>query len=167
MTILILFVSLLGSSILVSIPTSSAQEQQQIPNWIKNVSGWWANNEISEKEFLDAMKFAHNPIKDIIDLQNKLCEQLDIAKREVPSDNVNEDLKESVLKSVISKIDQAIKIGDKSERQEAISNLHAEAQQDFIEANPESEKEIKSFIDEALKSAFREQILSDSISVFR
>ena len=118
---------------------------------------------ISEKEFLDAMKFAHNPIKDIIDLQNKLCEQLDIAKREVPSDNVNEDLKESVLKSVISKIDQAIKIGDKSERQEAISNLHAEAQQDFIEANPESEKEIKSFIDEALKSAFREQILSDSI----
>ena len=40
------------------------------------------------------MKFAHNPIKDIIDLQNKLCEQLDIAKREVPSDNINEDLKE-------------------------------------------------------------------------
>ena len=58
------------------------------------------------------------------------------------SEEVNEDLKESVLKSVISKIDQAIKIGDKSEREDAISNLHAEAQQDFIEANPNQKKKL-------------------------
>ena len=71
MTILILFVSLLGSSILVSIPTSSAQEQQQIPNWIKNVSGWWANNEISEKEFLSAIEYLIN--HNIISLGHTPC----------------------------------------------------------------------------------------------
>ena len=47
--VLIMFFSLVGSSILV--PNSSAQDTQ-IPGWIKNVAGWWANGEISENEFL-------------------------------------------------------------------------------------------------------------------
>mgnify|MGYP000538028117 CR=1 FL=1 len=47
--ILILSFSLIGSGILV--PNSSAQDAQ-IPGWIKNVAGWWANGEISENEFL-------------------------------------------------------------------------------------------------------------------
>jgi polyribonucleotide nucleotidyltransferase len=118
---------------------------------------------ITEKEFLDAMKFAHNPIKEIISLQNQLCDQLDIAKREIPSDNVDDELKNDVLKSVSSKIDSAIKIADKAERQEAISALQSEAQENFSESHPESVKEIKSFIDDALKVAFREQILSDKV----
>jgi len=48
----------MGSSIL--IPNSSAQEEIQIPNWIKNVAGWWANNEISEKEFLAGIEYLIN-----------------------------------------------------------------------------------------------------------
>ena len=48
----------MGSSIL--IPNSSAQEEIQIPNWIKNVAGWWAVNEISEKEFLAAIEYLIN-----------------------------------------------------------------------------------------------------------
>ena len=56
--VLILLFSLIGSSIL--IPNSSAQEETQIPNWIKNVAGWWANNEISEKEFLAGIEYLIN-----------------------------------------------------------------------------------------------------------
>ena len=57
--ILILFFSLMGSSVL-SIPNSSAQEGTQIPNWIKNVAGWWANDEISEIEFLAGIEYLIN-----------------------------------------------------------------------------------------------------------
>ena len=53
--VLIILFSLIGSSIL--IPNSSAQEETQIPYWIKDVAGWWANNEISEKEFLDGLSY--------------------------------------------------------------------------------------------------------------
>ena len=56
--VLITFVSLIGSSILV--PNSSAQEDTQIPSWIKNVAGWWANGEISENEFLDGITYLIN-----------------------------------------------------------------------------------------------------------
>ena len=56
--VLIMFVSLIGSSIL--IPNSSAQEDTQIPSWIKNVAGWWANDEISEIEFLAGIEYLIN-----------------------------------------------------------------------------------------------------------
>ena len=56
--VLIILFSLIGSGIL--IPNSSAQEETQIPNWIKNVAGWWANNEITEKEFLAGIEYMIN-----------------------------------------------------------------------------------------------------------
>ena len=56
--VLITSFSLIGSSIL--IPNSSAQEETQIPSWIKNVAEWWAANEISEKEFLTGIEYLIN-----------------------------------------------------------------------------------------------------------
>ena len=58
-TVLILSLSLLASGIL-SIPNSSAQEDTEIPDWIKNVAGWWANDEISENEFLTGIEYMIN-----------------------------------------------------------------------------------------------------------
>jgi len=56
--VLIILFSLIGSSTLV--PNSSAQEETQIPNWVKNNAGWWAANEISEKEFLAGIEYLIN-----------------------------------------------------------------------------------------------------------
>jgi hypothetical protein len=56
--VLITLFSIIGSSIL--IPNSTAQEETQIPNWIKNVAGWWATSEISEKEFLAGIEYLIN-----------------------------------------------------------------------------------------------------------
>ena len=55
---LIILFSIIGSNIL--IPNSSAQEETQIPDWVKNVAGWWANNDISEKEFLAGIEYLIN-----------------------------------------------------------------------------------------------------------
>ena len=56
--VLIMFFSLIGSSILV--PNSSAQKDTQIPGWIKNVAGWWANGEISENVVLSGIGYLIN-----------------------------------------------------------------------------------------------------------
>ena len=42
------------------IPTSKAQEDTQIPSWVKNVAGWWANDEISGNEFLNGIEYLIN-----------------------------------------------------------------------------------------------------------
>jgi len=55
--ILILSFSLIGSGILV--PNSSAQDAQ-IPDLIKNVASWWANDDISENEFLTGIEYLIN-----------------------------------------------------------------------------------------------------------
>ena len=67
--VLIILFSLIGSSILV--PNSSAQEETQIPDWVKNVAGWWATNEISEKEFLGAIEYLIN--NNVIDIPFVPC----------------------------------------------------------------------------------------------
>ncbi len=67
--VLILFFSLMGSSILV--PNSSAQEETQIPDWIKNIAGWWANGEISENEFVNGIEYLIN--NNIISLVHVPC----------------------------------------------------------------------------------------------
>ena len=38
---------------------SSAQDAQ-IPNWIKNVAGWWASGVISENEFVTGIEYLIN-----------------------------------------------------------------------------------------------------------
>ena len=60
LTALILSFSLIGSGTL--IPNSSAQEETQIPSWIKNVAEWGANDEISENEFLTGIEYLINNI---------------------------------------------------------------------------------------------------------
>ena len=56
--VLIILFSLIGSSIF--IPNSSAQEESQIPDWVKNVAGWWATNDISEKELIAEVNKMNN-----------------------------------------------------------------------------------------------------------
>jgi len=69
--VLIMFFSLIGSSILV--PNSSAQKDTEIPGWIKNVAGWWANGEIPENQFLNAIAYLIN--KNIISLSFVPCSE--------------------------------------------------------------------------------------------
>ncbi len=68
--ILILSFSLIGSGILV--PDSSAQDAQ-IPGWIKNVAGWWADGDISENEFSIGIEYLIN--NNIILLQSVPCNE--------------------------------------------------------------------------------------------
>ena len=56
----ILFISLIGSSVLANVPNSYGQGDTQIPSWIKNVAGWWANDEISGSEFLTGIEYLIN-----------------------------------------------------------------------------------------------------------
>ena len=65
-------------------PNSLAQEDIQIPGWIKNVAGWWANGEISETEFLTGIEYLIN--NNIILLNYVPCNTVDASSTElIPS----------------------------------------------------------------------------------
>ena len=52
-----LFISVL----LVAVPSLTyAQDEYEVPDWVKNTAGWWATDAISEKEFVNAIEFLVN-----------------------------------------------------------------------------------------------------------
>jgi hypothetical protein len=83
--ILILSFSLIGSGILV--PNSSAQDAQ-IPDWIRDVAGWWASGDISENEFLTAIEYLINNniiLIDFIPCNDKIQSQTISPSKSVPA----------------------------------------------------------------------------------
>ena len=118
---------------------------------------------ITEEEFLDAMKFAHGPIKELISLQNKLVSEIEVVKREIIEDEPDSELEKAVSDLVSSKINKAIKTSDKADRDNLITALKEEAVTAFEESHPESNKIVSSFVNDHLKKAFRDQILSDKV----
>jgi len=82
--VLILSFSLIGSGILV--PNSSAQDAQ-IPNWIKNVAGWWASGDISENEFLTGIEYLINNniiLIDFVPCNDEIQSQTTSSSKSVP-----------------------------------------------------------------------------------
>jgi len=82
--VLILSFSLIGSGILV--PNSSAQDAQ-IPNWIKNVAGWWGSGDISENEFVTGIEYLINNniiLIDFVPCNDEIQSQTTSSSKSVP-----------------------------------------------------------------------------------
>ena len=118
---------------------------------------------ISEEILIEALKFAHTSIIDIIDMQKEMIKDLNVVKRDIDPIEKNEKLELSVKKLVEKEITKIIKIADKMERQNASDSLLSDTLTKLEEEFPESEKEIKEIIDDKFKVAFRGQILEKGI----
>jgi len=52
--IILLFVLVTG---IVAFPLAASAQSDAIPAWIKNTAGWWADDQISETEFVNSMEY--------------------------------------------------------------------------------------------------------------
>lgn len=118
---------------------------------------------ISEEDFVLALEFSHDFIKQIIDLQKQVVADFAVEKRAIPGADENEALEKAVESAVKADIDKAIQISDKLKREKAIEAIHEKALSDLEEAYPESEKIIDGYVSDHLKEAFREQILAKGV----
>jgi len=41
----------------VAFPLAASAQSDSIPSWIKNTAGWWADDQISEAEFVNSMEY--------------------------------------------------------------------------------------------------------------
>ncbi len=80
-------------------------------------------NEISEEEFLGAVEFAHQNIKQIIASIDQLAKKSGKAKREYPVQRVNSDLDAWVRKTFRKDVAKAMRIVEKHERETAFDAL--------------------------------------------
>ncbi len=117
-------------------------------------------NELTEEEMLAALEFGHERIKKLVALQHDLRAKLGKEKLVVAEAEVNEELAGKVKDLAHSKMEDALKIPGKHERQDAIDAIKDELKETL---NPEGDEgiksEIKSLFHDLEYELVREQIL--------
>lgn len=122
--------------------------------------------EVSEKEMVDAIKFAHDAIKTQCHILNELTELAGKKqKREYSHEENDEELRQSVRTELYDKIYQIAKSGlPKQDRRESIKNIFEEFESRFSEEELEEKSQMLGrYFHEVEKEAVRKMILKEKI----
>ena len=122
------------------------------------------SKEVSEQELLDALKFAQQEIKKIVDLQNQLRAEAGKPKWVVTEKTVDANLKKDVYDLAEAKFKEIVySILAKEERSAKNKELSESVKQALAEKYPEQEKVIGEILHDMEKDLMRERILKEGI----
>jgi polyribonucleotide nucleotidyltransferase len=151
---------------LVANPTFSELEQSDIDlvvagtkEFVNMVEG--ECREVSESDLLSALQFGHEKIKQIIGLQEELKARLGKPKPEVEVPLRDPELVEAVTALALEKIKEANRSPEKLERQEKLDTLLDSVTLELLERFPETERKIKTILEDLEKSDMRQMILKE------
>ena len=117
-------------------------------------------NEQSEKTVVESLKFAHEHIRNIIDLEKELFDAVQVEKLLEPEADLNSELEAAVGGKLGSKINDIISIKEKQDQSDAKEELTKGILEDLKEDFPEQENEINSIIKDYFRTSIREMILT-------
>lgn len=119
-------------------------------------------HEVSEKDFIEAIKFAHESIKLLCRMQNELREECGKPKMEVVKPEVNNELAEDVKNTIFSKLQELHRtILTKEQRHLQNKELFDFLQETLKEKYPEQEEVIAKIYDDLQYEDMREMILGE------
>ncbi len=106
-----------------------------------------ASSEISEDDFIAAMEFAHNWIREINALQRELMALVNVKKREVASSEPPAELVQAIENAIVEKIRKQIRIESSKEERSAfrteVKTLATDAVAAVVAANPDAYADVK------------------------
>ena len=118
-------------------------------------------NEISEQEFLEGLRTAHETIRQLNALQRELLGRNSQAKRELPNKDINPEIVEAVTGKSLARVKEVVRIGEKEEREAALDALMTEMTEAFAEQFPEQEGAVKTVVHKLEKQEMRRMILEE------
>lgn len=122
------------------------------------------SKEISESDLLNALKFSHNEIKKIVQLQLELKNEAGKAKRETKSAEIDEALKKDVYDLAHDKYKEIVhSVLSKEDRSAKNKELTNSVQESLKEKYPEKEKVIGGILHDLEKELMRSRILAEGI----
>lgn len=123
-----------------------------------------SSKEVSEETILEAIEFGHLAIQPVIDLQEKMAEELGKAKNDYPSFAVSEALKSQVHDRALPAIQEILAAGhEKVELKEAVSALKKEIVEELSADEEISADDVREAFEDVYKLAVRERILTEGI----
>jgi len=120
-------------------------------------------NEVPEEVILDAIMFAHEEIKKIVEFIEEIVKEVGKPKMELNLYKVPEDIDTAVRAYAEGKMREAIQTYDKMERLENMDAVEAETKAYFEEIYPDNGKDIGNVLYAITKEQVRSLILDDGI----
>ena len=120
-------------------------------------------NEVPEMEILDAIMFAHEEIKKIVDFINDIVAEVGKPKQDTELYKVPEEIETAVREYAVDKMREAVHTVEKQERLDNMDAVEVETQEHFAEIFPDSEKDIGNALYTITKEQVRSLILDDGI----
>ena len=119
--------------------------------------------EVPEDVMLDAIMFAHEEIKKIVEFIEQIVAEVGKPKMDVNLYKVPEDIDTAVRTFAEDKMKTAIQTYDKMERQANMDAVEAEAKEHFMEIYPDNENDINSVLYNITKEQVRRMILDEGV----
>ena len=120
-------------------------------------------NEVPESVMLDAILFAHEEIKKIVEFIDEIVAEVGKPKQETNLYKIPEDINAAVRSYAVDKMKTAIKTVEKQERLDNMDAVEVETKEHFAEIYPDNEKDIANVLYNITKECVRSMILDDGI----
>ncbi|HEY5005083.1 MAG TPA: polyribonucleotide nucleotidyltransferase [Ktedonobacteraceae bacterium] len=117
--------------------------------------------ELPEDLMLEAVRFGHEALQDIIKMQEKLAQLVNVTKRTFAPPLVNEELRSKVSAFVLPRFEAAVNNPNKAARSTALSQVQDELVAEVGTQYPDRLKDIITFYEKELKSYVRNNILDN------
>ena len=119
-----------------------------------------SSDEVSEEDMLEALMFGHEAIKELIEFEEKIVEEVGLPKKDYEIVKIDEEINSKVRDIITVKMVNAIQIEEKLARQEKIDELKEEVRETFREMYKESEdiNSVINQVDEVLEAIEYEEI---------
>lgn len=115
--------------------------------------------EVSEELFLEALDFAHEQIRRLIEFQNEFKRELGKPEREWEPFITTEEVAEAVKKAAGDRVGELVSISDKQQRKARQKEIKEEIREQLAEQFPEQEKQIGWALEDLVKDAMRGQVI--------
>lgn len=122
-------------------------------------------NEIPEDVMLDAIMFAHEEIKKIVEFQEKIIAEVGKPKMEYTVFTPDEEVEKEVREYATEKIKEALLSDDKQKRTENLDKVNEEVMQVFLEKYPEKQQDIDEVLYNITKEQMRKMVIEDGYRV--
>jgi polyribonucleotide nucleotidyltransferase len=119
-------------------------------------------DQVSEEDMAEALKYAHEVMQPLIDVQVKMQQEIGKPKREYTSHGLDSELKEKVMSASKDRLVEVFNKGaelDKHGRDDAINELRDAVVEELAGEDEELVKPVREAFDYAEKMVVREQIL--------
>lgn len=120
-------------------------------------------DEVPESVMLDAILFAHEEIKKIVEFIEEIAAEVGKPKQEANLYKIPEDIDAAVRAYAVDKMKEAIKTVEKQERLDNMDAVEVETKEHFAEIYPDNEADIANVLYNITKECVRAMILDEGI----